>query len=310
MLLIDRQSAVDAVVQRSRARGIVRGAGDGLVFEFVGARRATSQPGDVLVTSGLGGVYPEGPAHRRGRRGVGADATMLQRDAEVRPAVDFGRLEQVFVMLRRGPTMELLYATEGGDSPERRREGTAREARRRDLAARRSAIPIAPGRARALPAARRCAPTCALLLVFALSAVAGATPRRGCVLAAGCGFVVRPASRARCSASTRCSRVLAFGAARALTVHVNMHGALAADGRSRPRSRRCTRSAIGGADRLLLARRGALAAAASASSCRASRSTRSSRPSRVAVVSRAARGVLGEDAGRRVLRLEPRSWSP
>jgi hypothetical protein len=32
----------------------------------------------------------------------------------VRPAVDFGRLEQVFVMLERGPTMELLY---DGDVP-------------------------------------------------------------------------------------------------------------------------------------------------------------------------------------------------
>jgi hypothetical protein len=34
------------------------------------------------------------------------------------PAVDFGRLEQVFVMLRRGATMELLYATEDGDLSE------------------------------------------------------------------------------------------------------------------------------------------------------------------------------------------------
>ena len=33
--------------------------------------------------------------------------------AEVRPAVDFGRLEQVFVMLQRGPTMDLLYAADG-----------------------------------------------------------------------------------------------------------------------------------------------------------------------------------------------------
>jgi hypothetical protein len=32
--------------------------------------------------------------------------------AKLIPAVDFGRLEQVFVMLRRGPTMELLYAGE------------------------------------------------------------------------------------------------------------------------------------------------------------------------------------------------------
>jgi cell shape-determining protein MreC len=42
---------------------------------------------------------------------------LLQR-ALVRPAVDFGRLEQVFVMLWRGPTLELLYEGEG-DMPAR-----------------------------------------------------------------------------------------------------------------------------------------------------------------------------------------------
>jgi rod shape-determining protein MreC len=84
MLLVDRQTALDGVVQRSRARGIVRGAqNDELMFEFV-ARVSPS------------------------------DAQMLQT-ATIRPAVDFGRLEQVFLMLRRGPAMELLYATGSGD---------------------------------------------------------------------------------------------------------------------------------------------------------------------------------------------------
>ena len=33
----------------------------------------------------------------------------LTRIAVLEPAVDLGQLEQVFVMLRRGPTMDLLY---------------------------------------------------------------------------------------------------------------------------------------------------------------------------------------------------------
>ena len=41
----------------------------------------------------------------------------LLRAAELEPAVDFGRLEQVFVMLRRGPTLELLYSNQNGDAP-------------------------------------------------------------------------------------------------------------------------------------------------------------------------------------------------
>jgi rod shape-determining protein MreC len=121
MLLIDRQSAVDAVVQRSRSRGIVRGAqGDDLLFEFV-VRDGDVQAGDVLVSSGLGGVYPKGLRIGEVTAVSDSDSKML-RSASVRPAVDFGRLEQVFVMLRRGPTMELLYSTEEGDSadaPER-----------------------------------------------------------------------------------------------------------------------------------------------------------------------------------------------
>ena len=44
-----------------------------------------------------------------------AGARLLQT-ATVEPAVDFGRLEQAFVMLRRGPTMELLYASADGDA--------------------------------------------------------------------------------------------------------------------------------------------------------------------------------------------------
>lgn len=60
------------------------------------------------MTSGLGGVYPKGL-----RLGLIAEiepATgQLTQIAIVRPAVDLGRLEQVFVMMRRGATMELLY---------------------------------------------------------------------------------------------------------------------------------------------------------------------------------------------------------
>ena len=114
MLLVDRQTALDGVVQRSRARGIVRGAqNDELMFEFV-ARQGDVEVGDVMITSGLGGVYPKGLRIGDVTHVSPSDAQMLQT-ATIRPAVDFGRLEQVFLMLRRGPTMELLYATGSGD---------------------------------------------------------------------------------------------------------------------------------------------------------------------------------------------------
>jgi rod shape-determining protein MreC len=108
MLLLDRQSAVDALVQRSRARGVLRGVGrDRLEFEFV-VRGADVVEGDEVVTSGLGGIYPKGL--RLGRVSELREAGgRLTRIAVIEPAVDLGHLEQVFVMLRRGPQMDLLY---------------------------------------------------------------------------------------------------------------------------------------------------------------------------------------------------------
>jgi len=50
--------------------------------------------------------------------GVEDSSAQLTREANVDPVVDYGRLEQVFVMLRRSATMDLLYATEGGDQPD------------------------------------------------------------------------------------------------------------------------------------------------------------------------------------------------
>jgi rod shape-determining protein MreC len=115
MLVLDRQSAVDGIVQRSRSRGIVRGRGtDELDFEFV-VRGSNVRIGDIVISSGLGGVYPKGI--RIGKvTSVSDPGSELLQTAKLVPAVDFGRLEQVFVMLRRGPTMELLYDEDEANS--------------------------------------------------------------------------------------------------------------------------------------------------------------------------------------------------
>jgi len=123
MMLLDRQSAVDAIVQRSRARGIVRGRGAGqLEFVFM-VRGDDVQRNDVVITSGVGGVYPKGLRIGTITAAQTEEARLLHT-ASVQPSVDFGRIEQVFIMLQRGPTMDLLYAGEGdriggeGDSEE------------------------------------------------------------------------------------------------------------------------------------------------------------------------------------------------
>lgn len=101
MLLTDAQSSADALVQRSRTRVRVRGRGGdaGLHMDAQYLERtADVEPGDVLMTSGLGATFPKGLIVGRidavERRAFG-----LYQRAQVRPAVDFARLEEVLVLL-------------------------------------------------------------------------------------------------------------------------------------------------------------------------------------------------------------------
>ena len=98
MLIIDRNSAVDALVQRSRARGIIKGSSaDHCRFEFV-LRKHDVQIGDTVIASGLDGVYPKGL-----RIGRVSDLSERQSDIfydiTVAPFVDYETLEEVLVIL-------------------------------------------------------------------------------------------------------------------------------------------------------------------------------------------------------------------
>ena len=100
LLVSDHNSGVDALVQRTRARGIVQGTVDGgCVLKYV-KRTEDVQVGDELVTSGLDGIFPKGlPVGRVvaiDKRGQG-----LFQSAEVAPRVEFEQLEEVLVT--RGP---------------------------------------------------------------------------------------------------------------------------------------------------------------------------------------------------------------
>lgn len=103
MLLTDTNFSTDVTVQRTRARARVRGAGSdsalGLRVEQM-ARTADVEPGDVLITSGTGGVFPKGlrigTVVASERRAFG-----LFQNANVEPTVDFSRLEEVLVVTGR-----------------------------------------------------------------------------------------------------------------------------------------------------------------------------------------------------------------
>lgn len=102
MLLADASSSVDVVVQRTRARARVRGTGAdgsfGIDLEHL-ERTADVEPGDLLVTSGLGGTFPKGlPVGKV--VSVEQRAFGLYQRARAVPAVDFRRLEAVMVAPR------------------------------------------------------------------------------------------------------------------------------------------------------------------------------------------------------------------
>jgi rod shape-determining protein MreC len=98
MLIIDRNSAVDALVQRSRARGIIKGASaDECRFDYV-LRKHDVQIGDTVIASGLDGVYPKGL--RIGRvTDLNEPSSDIFYEITVTPFVDYEKLEEVLVIL-------------------------------------------------------------------------------------------------------------------------------------------------------------------------------------------------------------------
>jgi len=60
MLIVDRDSGADSMVQRTRVRGILQGkGGNRCALEYV-PKNADVEVGDLVLASGLGGIYPAG----------------------------------------------------------------------------------------------------------------------------------------------------------------------------------------------------------------------------------------------------------
>ena len=106
LLVSDHNSGVDAVVQRTRGRGIVEGTADGRCgLKFV-KRTEDLQLGDLVVSSGLDGIFPRGlPIGHI--EAVDKQGQGLFQYAQIEPAVDAERLEEVLVMVGAPPAPPL-----------------------------------------------------------------------------------------------------------------------------------------------------------------------------------------------------------
>jgi rod shape-determining protein MreC len=115
-LLIDRNAAAGALVERSRAQGVVLGTGaDRLRMEYVSSA-ADVKVGDLVVTSGIDGIYPKGfvigqiESIERGAGGTGMFSAIV-----IKPAVDFTSVEDVLVVLTPPPpTDDAVRTSEPG----------------------------------------------------------------------------------------------------------------------------------------------------------------------------------------------------
>jgi rod shape-determining protein MreC len=103
-LLIDRNAAAGALIERSRSQGLIIGSGEELLrMEYV-SEVADVAVGDAVVTSGIDGIYPKGLTI--GRIESVEKSGGAYRRITVRAAVDFASLEDVLVILSSGATPE------------------------------------------------------------------------------------------------------------------------------------------------------------------------------------------------------------
>ncbi len=94
LLIADPMSSVDAYVQRTRARGIVRGTGAGCIMNYV-EKRTGIKLGDKVISSGKDGFFPKGI-----RIGVvsAIDAQRALVSADISPYVNFNTLGEILII--------------------------------------------------------------------------------------------------------------------------------------------------------------------------------------------------------------------
>lgn len=114
-VLTDPASTIGAHVVRTRTAGIVEGQARGTMrFKFMARDGARLQIGDLVVTSGVGGLIPRGlPVGRI--HAIDDRGSALFHFAALTPAVDLGHLEEVLLVMNRGGVPDVTAFFRRGD---------------------------------------------------------------------------------------------------------------------------------------------------------------------------------------------------
>ncbi|MDR2388032.1 MAG: rod shape-determining protein MreC [Deltaproteobacteria bacterium] len=117
LLITDPGSGIDAFIQRNRVHGLLSGQGSSGLMSLDYVRKADDvRPGDLVVTSGLDGIFPSGLS-------IGSVTIVDKKslglflEAQVNPSVDLNGLEEVLVKL--DPQLPLDWMALGGDLKKR-----------------------------------------------------------------------------------------------------------------------------------------------------------------------------------------------
>ncbi len=95
-LITDRAASVGVMIDRTHRQGVVKGAGRGnLELDYV-SLQADVRVGDLVTTAGIDGIYPRGIPVGIVTAAIPGDN--LFYEIRVAPAVDFGLLDQVYIL--------------------------------------------------------------------------------------------------------------------------------------------------------------------------------------------------------------------
>src|SRR5437016_889186 len=98
-LVIDSNSSVGALIERTRRQGVVRGDGGNGALMYDVPSLADVQPGDTVLSAGIDGIYPKGiPIGTIVKADKGPE---LFKNIHIKPSVDFGSVEEVIIIHTR-----------------------------------------------------------------------------------------------------------------------------------------------------------------------------------------------------------------
>jgi rod shape-determining protein MreC len=111
LLIVDKNSAVDVINQRSRAKGIVKGYKNNLCrIDYVLSKEDVNIS-DIVITSGMDGIFPKGLLVGE-VIDIAKNRNALFLNAVLKPFVDFDKLEEVLIIIKKEEQLEEIRSIE------------------------------------------------------------------------------------------------------------------------------------------------------------------------------------------------------